>query len=465
MSRQTRHRNRYRSSPSFRSPAERLAALRSGLDPWFLSLTLLLVSALVVAGLATRLLAVPVLVVALWKLFRRPLPGSVRFALVFLALIVALPLLQLVPLPPELWTRLPGRDFVVAALDSLGQPLPWMPLSLSPPATTESVTLLLPALAAFCGFLTLESRQQKKILIVLIVLTQLYVLVGIYQARTGPASGFMLNKNHFAALLYSAVPIVLAFAFGEQGSRSENRMTQIGLCVLCLFMLVAGVFLSQSRAGIVLVVAAFLAALLLLALLSRSGGGRMMRIRVPAALGLLVIFAVGSLWALSVNQSGLARFSMDPLDDLRVQIFRDGLIAARAVFPVGSGFGTFEYFFSLHRSLEQGQVVRINYAHDDFLQLMIEGGLPAFVLLVLFVLWCLVRAVMVIRSGSRSRAQLAIAALVAILALLGQAGLEYHLRSIPVLVPFALYCGLLLPPWTREAGASGARGEPGPGAA
>ncbi len=463
MSRQTRHRSRH--SPRLHTPAERLAAIRNGLDPWVLSVAVLLVSALIFAGLVTRLLAVPVLAVALWKLLRSPLPGSVRLALVLLALIVALPLLQLVPLPPELWTRLPGREFVVAALDGLGQPLPWMPLSLSPPATTESATLLLPALAVFCSFLTLEARQQKQILVVFIVLTQLYVLVGIYQARTGPSSGFMLNKNHFAALLYSAVPIVLALGFGEQGGRSQSRMMKIGLSVLCLFLLVAGVFLSQSRAGMVLVVAAFLAALLLLTLLSRSAGGRMERLRVPAAFGLLVIFAIGSLWALSVNQSGLARFSMDPLDDLRVQIFRDGLNAARAAFPVGSGFGTFEYFFNLHRSLELEQIVRLNYAHNDFLQLMIEGGLPAFVLLALFVLWCLGRAVLTIRSGSRSRAQLAIAALVAILALLGQAGLEYHLRSTPVLVAFALYCGLLLPPRPREAGAAGTWTAPGSGPA
>ena len=72
---------------------------------------------------------------------RRPwrLAGLSRFALAIMALIVLLPLVQLIPLPPAIWTHLPGREVAtrVSALTGLaGQ---WRPLSLNPEATIRSV--------------------------------------------------------------------------------------------------------------------------------------------------------------------------------------------------------------------------------------------------------------------------------------------------------------------------------------
>ena len=48
----------------------------------------------------------------------------------------------LVPLPPELWTALPGRDHVREGYALLGQPLPWMPISLAPFDTVASALWL-----------------------------------------------------------------------------------------------------------------------------------------------------------------------------------------------------------------------------------------------------------------------------------------------------------------------------------
>uniref|UniRef100_UPI0030D8AEB9 hypothetical protein n=1 Tax=Pseudomonas proteolytica TaxID=219574 RepID=UPI0030D8AEB9 len=42
---------------------------------------------------------------------------------------IALPTIQLVPLPPELWQRLPGRDVFIQASTLSGQSQPWRPLS------------------------------------------------------------------------------------------------------------------------------------------------------------------------------------------------------------------------------------------------------------------------------------------------------------------------------------------------
>ena len=49
-----------------------------------------------------------------------------RFALALLALIVALPLLQLIPLPPVLWHALPGRELPLQIDNALGWSM-WRP--------------------------------------------------------------------------------------------------------------------------------------------------------------------------------------------------------------------------------------------------------------------------------------------------------------------------------------------------
>ena len=63
------------------------------------------------------------------------------------ALAVLLVLLQLIPLPPALWSHLPGREFVAQGFALIGQPLPWLPLSLSPADTIATAMALLPPLA------------------------------------------------------------------------------------------------------------------------------------------------------------------------------------------------------------------------------------------------------------------------------------------------------------------------------
>src|SRR6516164_11636094 len=62
-----------------------------------------------------QLAALPLLVWALFRLNPSQLGRGGQWALALLCVILALPLLQLVPLPPSLWSDLPGRrDFAEA---------------------------------------------------------------------------------------------------------------------------------------------------------------------------------------------------------------------------------------------------------------------------------------------------------------------------------------------------------------
>ena len=58
-----------------------------------------------------------------WKVFFFPILG--------LTIILLACFLQLIPLPPDLWSDIPGRSGVAEGFDKLGVNKPWLPLSYS----------------------------------------------------------------------------------------------------------------------------------------------------------------------------------------------------------------------------------------------------------------------------------------------------------------------------------------------
>src|SRR6266480_3632256 len=82
-----------------------------------------------------QLAALPLLAWALFKLNPAQLGRAGQWAIALLCAILALPLLQLIPMPPSVWSSLPGRGEIASAYDSAGMALPWLPISLDPIAT------------------------------------------------------------------------------------------------------------------------------------------------------------------------------------------------------------------------------------------------------------------------------------------------------------------------------------------
>src|SRR5438046_1639311 len=135
-------------SPFFHTTAAMLVAcllLGGGTSSGFLSDTVL------------QFLAIPVLLAALWRLLDLP-ARQMRWQLLFCLAVVLVPLLQLVPLPPRLWTALPNREPAAATFDLLQREPRWMPISVTPRATWLSALSLLPPLAVFLATIQLGYR-------------------------------------------------------------------------------------------------------------------------------------------------------------------------------------------------------------------------------------------------------------------------------------------------------------------
>jgi O-antigen ligase len=114
----------------------------------------------------------------------------------------------------------------------------------------------------------------------------------------------------------------------------------------------------------------------------------------------------------------------------------------------GSGVGTFE---QVYRGYENPATVDrwfVNHAHNDYLEVAVEGGVPAVILVVLFLLWWIGRA----RAAWSTPSALELkGASIASAAILLHSAFDYPLRTAGIAALFAACLALL-------AGARGASG-------
>jgi O-antigen ligase len=190
----------------------------------------------------------------------------------------------------------------------------------------------------------------------------------LYWLRTLSAGGIpfgpFVNRNHFAGLMemIAAPGIALLFFRGVPRDR-------LPLVALFTVLPVGALFLSASRGG----VATFLFQLLLFgALLFRRPAGR--RGLVYAALVLLLV--AGFLMWLDVGRV-FDRFA-DPqprelTHDRRVSMVRDTWRIFLDHPLKGIGFGSLVSVFPRYESVYDGRVV--DHAHNDFVELLAEGGI------------------------------------------------------------------------------------------
>ena len=171
---------------------------KQDIDPLFYACGVMLVCCVIFGGVGARtgylgdlilsLLAIPLLAMGLWRLFEVDLTRQMRGALWFCLALVALPLLQLVPLPPWLWTALPHREISAESFALIRQDVPWMPLSVSPDATWLSALSLLPPLSLFIGLLLLGYRERRWLSVVVFSVGVISAFLGLMQVAQGPAS-------------------------------------------------------------------------------------------------------------------------------------------------------------------------------------------------------------------------------------------------------------------------------------
>lgn len=293
-------------------------------------------------------------------------------------------LLQTIPMPAA-WVAIlsPERAQLAKALLRFDPNASWIPLSIRPEATLEYSLRYLAFAATFLITRDLMWRMPERrwlLAIPPLVIAGLEAGIGLLQDASGvanvPVSGTFVNRDHFSALLEMCLPFAAGavFIFAPRGIRAVAACCGAVMTAL----LFAAIAASLSRAG-------FFTALLSLLLLTWAHV--LIRLRGPKrllALGASVVVALGAAVVLA-SGSLLDRLGSPGTRDFawtdRLLFWQEAwhVVAAYPVF--GCGFGGFGSAVTPFRAAAVEKT--LDYAHNDYLQFLAEGGIVGFVFAVI----------------------------------------------------------------------------------
>jgi tetratricopeptide (TPR) repeat protein len=353
---------------------------------------------------------------------------------------------QLVPLPAWMLTvvspaaasleseLLPTSPEVIVEGDPPESHLGWPAIAVYPTATRQ---LLMRILALFLLFAAIRihvssTDSLKRLACLAMVNGVALSLFGIWQyVRTRSTIGLsqrsvfgyetrtdvfgpFINRNHFA--YYANICIGLTIALLLIGTRSESdkraRRTykaqaleeqsaeevptlsvlgilhsplQLWLSV-AITVIIAGLICSMSRGGVAAIFAGIIIAFCL-----RGFVGKHIRRLELAVVPLLLLVGFVAWLGVKPLESRLNPFVSDAASDGRLQIWKN-LMPLAWRFPMfGSGYGTLQYVEPLYRERDyagyNNAAVFVDHAHNDYLEALIEGGIPRLLLTIGIVLF------------------------------------------------------------------------------
>lgn len=377
--------------------------------------------------------------------------ARVRAPFLFLGALALVMVIQLIPLPPDLWTALPGHERFADAATAAGLEQPWRPISISPDLTLNSLVSLTVPAAVLIGMASLNSHRAERLLLIFLVgAIVLSGVIGIAQVTRGANSslylykvtnegmavGLFANRNHQAALLACAFPVLAAWAC----SRSQNPGADAArrwLAGAVGALIVPLIVVTGSRAGVPLGVIGLAAASLIFWVSRPAGGGG------KAALLALAPWLIGFvllLLSLLLSQAAVIQrfFATSIGEESRVQNVGLFVDMTRDFLPFGSGFGTFDPLFRIYEPFDHLTLEYLNHAHNDLLELLITAGVFGGVLLLAFLLWYFRKAWVTFRERRASGATLRIVGLAVITILLAGSIVDYPLRTPIMMAVFAI---------------------------
>jgi O-antigen ligase len=364
-----------------------------------------------------------------------------------------LPALQLVPLPPDIWQLLPGRDLERQLLEAAGAGDAWRPVTNDVLATAGTLLLTLSMAGILLPVLIMPARDIDRMILLIVALALLSMLVGALQLTTsgralaffqtshkGLLLGFFANRNH-EALLIAASILCCGYLIGRLRMDAGQKGLMFGIFA---FLAVAAAVGTASRAGMALTGIALISvpALFLEARLKSRA--------YLAGLAAAAAIAVAGIVSMS-GAAGKAIARYDEVSgDYRWTIWERSAAIIPDYLPFGSGLGTFADVYMKYEQVEWLRPTFVNHAHNEYIQIAIEAGLLGCVVAALLI-------VVLIRTGTaawrglrldpKSQSwQLAALGVAIILLILMHSTVDYPLRRPALAALFAFALGLVLRP-------------------
>ncbi|RWX49454.1 O-antigen ligase, partial [Candidatus Electrothrix communis] len=268
------------------------------------------------------------------------------------------------------------------------------------------------------------------------------------------AFGPWVYKNHYAGFMVMLCPLVLAQFLIHRPSLdhfdtirekilaffSENRATEHLFWGFGSIVILSSVFLTQSRGGILSIICGVLLFFLLLSRQQERSG------KLPLLLlltGLVIVVGWYSWEPILERFSSIIDSGNGEIKDDRLLVWADALKIITAFPFTGSGFGTFVDIFPGYKTLPDDLLYE--HAHNDFLELLADGGLLAGGLGIWFIMSVLKAGYGQIRlRKDKVSVLLATGAFSGLAGILVYSIVDFNLHNGANGLYFAFFCGLLI---------------------
>jgi hypothetical protein len=335
----------------------------------------------------------------MWQDRRRFTPFPCVGVNLTVVLFFSVTLVLCLPFPGYILSHLSLTRFqtLTTARVLLDSPPAWQTLSYAPRVSLAwwvfllSLSLYFVVVRSLCA----ESKTLQRIVLVMMGVALIEALYGLiqalvptlgvlwvdyFQAYMGDARGTFINRNHFAGFIEMVWPLALGFTMAQGGwgqgytlkkILASERLNRQALLALGIVVLLLALLFSRSRAGI----ASALTGLLTFILLAHTGNKGMSRytwLMLIGIVGMLIIYSV----AIGVGSITERFFTLSD-GDSRLDFWRDSLPIIKD-HPFGIGLRNYEKVFPIY-NVSMLADKRLEYAHNDYLQLLIEAGWIGFI--------------------------------------------------------------------------------------
>lgn len=378
-----------------------------------------------------------------------------KFLLFGLALFQLWVLFQTLPLPWGLLTFLSHKSAEIYQLVGAQEGFISLDSRITLTSFLRGLSYTLLVLNAI--FLVNSSQRIKQVVLIIVVsgtlqafYAAMMVLLNMTESpifgfpEKGIATGSFVYKNHLANYLMMALSMGLGLIVAQlhtspSGSQFvfirrilEGMLSQKMYIRLCLVIMVIALVMTRSRMGNT----AFFAATTIggiIALLFYKQKPRALIVLVGSVIAIDTII-VGALFGLEkvkqrLVETSLAEESRDQVVIWSLDIIRD--------FPfTGTGMASFYTVFPMYSNADIGFY---DYAHNDYIQFIVEAGIPATLLLGSIVLYSFWRALVSIRTRhSRTMKGIALGSIMTIIGMLIHISVDFNLQPMANAATFIL---------------------------
>lgn len=261
-------------------------------------------------------------------------------------------------------------------------------------------------------------------------------IYGIYKPLTATPFGSFVNRHNFAAVIEMLISIPLGMMLVGAVRRDKRLLYGTAIALMA-----AALLLSGSRGGLV---AQLSGVIFLVIITSRSRGRKSLVLK--AAMSLVLVFAAIGGAIFVGGETSLTRFAdsatSQNVSSNRMQIWGVTLKVIANNLPFGAGLGAFVTAYPPHDTASG--LERVDQAHNDYLQIVADAGIPGLLLGGLFLYWLFREGKRNISVPNTFRRGVASGALAGCFAILVHSLFDFVLHITAISVMFLTLMALLI---------------------